>query len=102
MERMHYVAHVEALSAEQRQLYSLGPHDDAAQFLITKLAPHRTAGPVAALQAKVITLASSMLMLTAEGGASVFSAYKLAGARAHGCGGCSGGAREGKSHRKVR
>jgi hypothetical protein len=59
MERMHYVAHAEALSAEQRQQYSLGPNDDSAHFLMTKLAPHRATGPVAALQAEVMALAGS-------------------------------------------
>jgi hypothetical protein len=102
MERMHYVAHAEALSADQRQLYSLGPHDDAAQFLMAKLAPHRASGPVAALQAKVITFAGSGLTLKAEGGAPIFTAYKLARARAHGCCGCCGRAREAWSHREVR
>ncbi len=53
-ERVHLVAHGELLSPEQRKLYGLTPADDAAAFLIAKLAAHRAAaGPVAALQAKV-------------------------------------------------
>jgi hypothetical protein len=103
MERMHYVAHAEALSAEQRQQYSLGPNDDSAHFLMTKLAPHRATGPVAALQAEVMALAGSILTLTPEAAAaSVSTAYQLASARAHGCSRCSGRAREARPPRPVR
>jgi hypothetical protein len=102
MERMHYVAHAEALSTEQRQLYFLGPNDDAAQFLITKLAPHRATGPVAALQAKVIALAANVLTLTAEIAASISAAHQLASPRADGHSGCSGRARSARCPRPVR
>ena len=102
MERMHYVAHAEALSTEQRQLYFLGPNDDTAQFLITKLAPHRSAGPVAAIQAEVIALVGEMLTLTAESVASISTAHQLASARAHGYSDFAGRAREARSRRPVR
>ena len=81
MERMHHVAHSgenswtsalmkhpwdpysvvlildwpepELLTSEQSQKNFISPKEDAAQFLITKLAPHRISGPVAKLQVKV-------------------------------------------------
>jgi hypothetical protein len=43
----------ELLTPEQRKGYQISPNEDAAQFLITKLAPHQMAGPIAALQIKV-------------------------------------------------